>query len=370
MVTLLIPALLAIAPPATIAAASDSLPVQTEDVRYRNGTPRPDSDGSIPDGILGAAALVVDRAPAIDRVWPGFWPEPRPYVLYEYPSWSLLFTRDEPLPGFEPVDPASLPASLRGTLYLRPGPITTLGEDWHRGGAILPAPVPVVGPTGLRGYSQVEVILHETFHFWQRARWPDAHRRQPADCTPQRYEAAGLEPPSGFRDAEVIELALLRDAVLASTRKELTSRIRAYLDARRTRLDPVDPLFAAIDQRQERDEGSAEFAGLAGSLAARDGAGPELQPLLRDTLASQLAGFEVQWDASAFTASQRGAARAYRAGAASAFLLDALEVAGWRQEIERGEFFDVLLAGAVQADDYLRWQERTATSRPCLESGG
>lgn len=325
--------------------------------------------GDIPEGVVAAAVRVVERAAAIDSVWPGFWPEPRPFIVYDGARWSLLFTSDEPLPGYRPTDPQSLPAQLRGRLYLRPGPITLdyLDGSWPGDAPVPPAPVPLVGPTGLQnGYSQEEAILHEAFHFWQLARWPDTHRRQPADCTPQRYETTGWEPPSSFDDAVAIELARLRDAVLASTPQERVDRTQAYLDARRDRLDAVDPLITAIDQRQERREGSAEFTGLAGSLAALHGAGVPLRTALRDTLASHLARLSAGEGLRDFTASQRAAFRAYRAGAATAFLLDALDVESWRSAVARGEFLDVLLARALGADDYIRWHEDIATSQPCM----
>lgn len=335
------------------------------------GAQDPDRDVTeVPQYVIDAAASLVQRAPEIDLVWPGFWPRPRPYVLidFQHLAGSLLFTSDDPLDGYSLVPQHELPPPLHGRLYAHAGPFDA---DYLAGARTVPneatpVPAPLTGPDGLdNGYSQAEAILHESFHFWQLARWNDRHRRQPADCTPQRFAAIGVEPPARFQEAARRELEMLARAVDATDREQLLGRVLEYLTVRQERLTAVDPLFAAVEQRQERREGSAQFAGLAGSLAATHEDATHARAALKDSLAVLLRGFRSFADERQLDADQEAAFRVYYTGAAIAFLLDVLDAGSWRAAVERGEFLDVLLADAVSARDYVRIMEARATYRPC-----
>ncbi|HEX6134773.1 MAG TPA: hypothetical protein VFZ24_12470 [Longimicrobiales bacterium] len=327
-------------------------------------------DEDVPQHVSAAAALLVERAVDIDRVWPGFWPEPRPYVLtdFERAEQTLLFTPYDPLDGFSRVADDVLPLVLRGRMYVRAGIFSGdyLAGAGRRPDETMPAPVPLAGPDGLEnGYSQAEAILHESFHFWQLATWNDAHRRQPADCTPQRYDNIGVDPPADFQDAARREVLILAAAVGAADRRQRSAGAREYLAARLKRLAAADPLFAAVDQRQERREGTAQFAGLAGSLAASHADTSRARAALRDTVASLLADFGRLSDAPGADETQEAAFRAYHTGAAMAVLLDDLGAGDWRGAVQSGAFLDLLLARAVGANEYIRVSEGRATYRTC-----
>jgi hypothetical protein len=195
------------------------------------------STGSrLPADVLEAAESLVLDARSVDRIWPGFWSPSRPYVLLDFArqDWAVLVTSHDPLDGYAQVPDSELPPALRGRVYI--------SERGFDGGFLstgsgpvpaerTPAPVPLASPR-LPGYAQAAVILHETFHMWQRAGWPDHHRRPPIDCTPQRYDGVGAQLPPGFGASVDRELQYLAQAVTAPV-AELAPSIRAFLDTER-----------------------------------------------------------------------------------------------------------------------------------------
>lgn len=324
-------------------------------------------DSLVPPGVLQAAESLAVDAAVIDRVWPGFWVQPRPYVILDFARQdrAVLVTLEDPLDGYAQVPDSELPPALRGRVYIREAAFDT--DFLSAAGAVpderTPAPVPLVSPL-LRGYTQTAIILHETFHLWQRARWNDYHRRPPVDCTPQRYEGVEAELPPDFDAAVGRELAHLARAVAAPD-DERTATVRAFLDVRLQRLLAADPLFIAVDQRQERVEGTAEFTGLAGSIAILHPDAMAARQALQDSLLIRLGDFGRRADEMQLDRSRTAAMRAYHGGAAMAFLLDRLGVDGWRNDIEQGDFLDVVLARHLGDAAYLARVEEYGRPRAC-----
>ncbi len=326
-----------------------------------------DVDSAMPPGVLEAAESLVVHAQSVDRVWPGFWVRPRPYVIldFERQDRALLVTPGEPLDRYAPVPDSGLPPALRGQVYVRDGEFDSgfLSAAGPVPDERTPTPVPLVSPL-LRGYTQTSLILHETFHLWQRARWNDHHRRPPVDCTPQRYEGVVAKLPPGFDAAAERELQHLARAVAASD-DERAEAVRSFLGVRLERLLPADPLFLAVDQRQERVEGTAEFTGLAGGLAILYPDTTVAGQALQDSLVIRLGDFDRRADEMQLDPSRRAAMRAYYGGAAMAFLLDRLRVDGWRNDIEQGDFLDVVLARHLGDAAYLVRLEKHGRPRGC-----
>lgn len=325
------------------------------------------ADPHVPPGVLEAAESIVVNARFVDGVWPGFWIRPRPYVILDFARQdvAVLVSPGDPLDGYARVPDSELPPALRGQVYVRGAGFDT--DFLSSAGALpderTPAPVPLVSPL-LPGYTQTEIILHETFHLWQRATWKDHHRRPPVDCTPQRYEGVGAELPPDFDAAVSRELTYLARA-LAAPDDERAATVRAFLDVRLQRLLAADPLFIAVDQRQERVEGTAEFTGLAGTIATLHPDAMEARQALQDSLMLRLGQLDRRADEMQLDPSRRAAMRAYYGGAAMAFLLDRLGVDGWRNDIEQGDFLDVVLARHLGDAPYLVRVEEHGRPRGC-----
>lgn len=47
------------------------------------------------------AEEVRSKSPWLAQIWPGFWPENQPFIVFNTVGETLLFTTDEPLPGYE-----------------------------------------------------------------------------------------------------------------------------------------------------------------------------------------------------------------------------------------------------------------------------
>jgi hypothetical protein len=160
------------------------------------------------------------------------------------------------------------------------------------------------------------------------------------------------------------ELQYLAWAVTAPA-AELAPSIRAFLDVRLERAVQGEPLFIAVDQRQERLEGTAEFTGLAGSIAILYSDTTTAGKALQDSLVLRLGELDRRADDLQFDQTRRAAMRAYHGGAAMTFLLDRLGVDGWRTAVEQGEFPDVLLARYVGHAHYLARIDEHSRPRYC-----
>lgn len=323
--------------------------------------------GIVPDRVIAAAGRLVDLSAGVDSVWPGYWSEPRPYVVTDWNRWSMLYSDQEPPSGYRPLQPPGLPMSREGRLFLRCGPFDdAVIQRTRQCRTPSLAFVPLASPGGS---SQEEYILHETFHFWQMACW-DESLFQPIDCTPQRYDQTEIFVPSTFHQEAVREMRVLAAAVAADDQGARSANVLEYLRMRRARLGTVDPLINAIDQRQERREGTAMYTGLAGSIAVHHTSGAGAGRVLQDTIAALLQGFPDLAEREGYSPSDQAGQRVYYTGAAMAFLVDGYAVENWRDEVAEGEFLDVLLGRAVGSRQYLRWVEDFGTSRPCHPGRG
>jgi hypothetical protein len=283
--------------------------------------------------IVSTAERAVGGAVAIDRVWPGFW-DPAAFAIYRPDTAVYLFTTDSAPVGFKPVNDPRLPAVLRHSWFVLEGSSRGL-----RGGAV------PIDPNAKRLAMAVrlpqasvwplEFLLHESFHGWQFRNFANLF-----DPTFPQQLPDSLRLSGNLRQLLETERWLLV-AALAS-KSNVRQAVRDYLGARRVRLSVSPPLAGRIEQAAERREGTAEYVGLAGALAATNVG----MDAVVDSIVARIRSDE-RWGSETLTPREHLSTRAYRTGSAMAFLLDRLGCDDWRARVSAGASLDAQLGECV-----------------------
>ena len=284
---------------------------------------------------IATAATAVTYARAIDQIWPGFFYPPT-FALYRRDTAVFLYTSGSPPAGFQLVRHTQLPTVLRGRLYVYQG-----GWPGLRGG-VLPldpqAPrLTMAVEIRARPVSQLEFLLHESFHGWQFR-----HFQNSFDPNIPQSLPGFLKLPQDLQHRLGAERRLLVTALRALTDDEIRRQAQAYLAARKARFESGDPLAELIEQRQERLEGTAEYVGLGGSVAANDSPTHSIRAVIVARVLD-----DDRWTGRSVDARAQLRYRVYITGAGMAFLLDVLKCSGWRDHVAAGEYLDSELAGCL-----------------------
>jgi hypothetical protein len=182
-----------------------------------------------------------------------------------------------------------------------------------------------------RPSTDLEFLLHENFHGWQVRHFADFLSE-----VPQRLPDGVPLPPS-FNVALARERALLID-VVRSAGDLRNVYLREYLEARQKRSSTAAPVVAVMECRQERLEGTAEYVGLAGALAAS----AHSQQHLPDSLQARLR----RWNVPNASPQEALRAGAYVVGATLTYLLQQ-SGADWRPAFNRGECLHTLVERVI-----------------------
>lgn len=255
-----------------------------------------------------AFALVaeLDRLSAGD-LWPGFDPREVPVAVYDGER-TLLFRHPAPPAGF-----AAVPGRDGVAAYPGRHPEVTANTGTQLGGAWTATLMP--GDASLR--LRAGVLVHETFHVYQRRRHPGWRANEADLFTYPVDDAEGLTLAR-------LEIEALRRALAAGDREPASCCGRQALELRRQRFARLPENAVAYERGTEWNEGLASYV-----------EGRAVGPAGLPSLALPPEAVRQ---------------RSYATGAALARLLDRFSPE-WRAELERDDTtaLDALLAGALGA---------------------
>lgn len=292
-----------------------------------------------PDSVLlDAADRVVEAAPRLSGVWPGFWSQPHPFLLHRGPV-AVLVSHREPGGDWRAIPDRSLPGSLQGLAYGRLGTLPGLADDYdmhyRTGGLTVEAAawdrdVP----------NTLETLFHEWFHIFQERHFAGLRPEEDSKLPPQVYASPR------FRALADVERRLLLDAVPLQDADSVRSLVHDYLAVRAERTGEVTGQVRSAETNIERKEGTAALVGVeAASLATGDGGAVRVQRRLREFLSMSMDSLS-----GAYGSPYAGFRfRLYGTGTAAGYLLDRLGVS-WRGRIAAGEPFSRILADATSYD--------------------
>lgn len=285
--------------------------------------------------IVAVASMAVRGSAAVDRVWPGFW-HPPGFAIFRPDTAIYLFTSDSAPSDFKRVNDPRLPEPLRGSWY-----VVEKSSRGYGGGAIPIDPnarrLVMAVSFSERPSSNLEFLLHENFHGWQFRNFANLF-----DFTiPQRLPDTIPLPPS-FQVRVQEERRLLLLALEATATADIRARVQDYLAAREQRFAEGPAVAVRIERSAERREGTAEFVGLAGALAASGFVADVLSDSIRTRIRS-----DMHWGAANLSPRERLSARAYQTGSGMAFLLDRLACQNWRARVAEGASLDAQLAECI-----------------------
>lgn len=277
------------------------------------------------------AAAAIEGAPAIGRVWPGWWDPYEPFIVYRPGDVALLVSPEEPPGGWVAAPAGDVPPSLHGRAWLRRGAVPGLSGGIatdFRVGDLRAVAVPVDGT-----FRQVLVtLLHESFHAYQDGAFA------PRAARGEDVPASTFATPEYVATAEVERRVLLE--ALDAPDSALPRLAREYLSLRHARRSGLADRPRLVELEIERHEGSAELVGYQGAAAAL-----ALEPeRTTRAIAAVLARSPAVVGGGVMERLIRW--RVYGTGAAQGLLLDRLG-ASWRERLQEGAYFPDLLAVAV-----------------------
>lgn len=291
------------------------------------------------DELLATASTVVQAVPALGRVWPGYWPADRPFILADSGYAALLYTTGAAPAGFEPVTAGSAVPGPPGRTYLYAGKVPGLSASLGLfnlnfrvpGGEAIAVPLESRLPATLR------FLFHEAFHAYQERAFANPHVRE--------IDADAREVVDSTNVALwEVERRILREALATDDEAALRPLLRSYLAVRGRRAARLSPEVARYEAELERVEGSAQWVGNLGAFVAVGGGTEELEQGLREDLtrSAEMPRFAngAQWVIRV---------RVYATGATLAALLERLSPA-WKTKLASGETFVSLVAAEVGSD--------------------
>jgi hypothetical protein len=296
-------------------------------------TPRVHSGGGAGVDLLDVARAVGSAPAEVDLVWPGFSLREGGWIVYAPEDSALLVTSGVVPSGFEQVPDSLLPAPLHGRTYQLLGPLPGLSAgfdtDYPVGDGRVTA-VPLRAPL----VQTMVFLYHEAFHAHQRHAFvaltpPDA---LPVKVVQPRFAAMGE-----------VERRMLAIAMTTQP-DERTDLLARYLAVRWLRTEQLPAGVRDVERYWERHEGVTDFVGF--SMGVRN-LGLGLAPARAATV-SQLRRPLREFGGAPEVRLSRW--RAYGIGGALAFLLDDLEVPGWRERVAAGDPLDDLMAEAIAFD--------------------
>lgn len=291
--------------------------------------------------LIRVASVVVDAAPRVAHIWPGFRPSEPAFLVYQLDG-AALFVGPKAPPGFSQLPDPGLPEGLAGRAHLHPGPLPGLSGPFHIDYPVggVRAMAVAIDSAGIP--ETLATFYHESFHAYQDRHLAPLLQQGGAPASPRGYVDPALIASPRFRALVEIERRMLISA-LSLAPDSLPGILRRYLAVRRIRTRSLDPQVPLEEQALERDEGSAHLVGLKAALLATRATPGELADLLLPYLNLPLERFPggpserlIRW-------------RVYGTGAALGLLLERLGL-DWRSRVQAGATFNALLAEAVAFD--------------------
>lgn len=286
-------------------------------------------------GFVWLASVIQAAAPAVDSVWPGFWPSERSFMLLRPRTEALLVSPHVPPAEYAALPAAQLPPVLLDRAYRHSSYPAELGHSGLAPRFVLNGDtLPAIAPMGSTTAGRLVFFYHEAFHGYQHRAF--AFPPEPSFSTVDPAQT-GEEFVAGVQE----ERALLAAALDAPDRDSTLAVAKRYLEQRAARLQRA-PTAAPVERAVELREGTAEFVACrAAAIAVRSDDGG--RPCVRRWLTQPIG----DWP----NAPERNARlmrwRLYGTGAGILMLLEKLGVDGWRDALMRGAFPADVLSFAV-----------------------
>lgn len=197
------------------------------------------------EDLLHFATTTQESHPHFASVWPGFWGEQTPFIVYNHEGQAVVFTTNEPIPGYQ---------ELADSYYYYAERLPNI-TDFH---FYINYPLPnnqVATAALLNSGDETtddsrETLLHEAFHGYQRTEFADVGRSEFLD--PEH-----LDEPS-IRAMLALQLDLAKQA---HESREI-AHIRDWLTVRVALSELIAPEVAAYLGDVERIEGTAQWVGI------------------------------------------------------------------------------------------------------------
>lgn len=281
------------------------------------------------------ARVVLSAQVAVDDVWPGFWPERQPFLVYEPEGDALLYSPAAPPSGYAPYRLTAAEAALhpwRQRLYWHEGTpdgLYGLYDAAYRTGDV--TATAVVLQESIE--ATLQTLFHETFHVYQ-------HRHFDGESAGLGFVAPAAITDSMTAKAEV-ERRILREALQSESPDRSRELARQYLAVRASRNRETPAKAREIERMVERDEGSAQLVGIQATMAALARGPDAVSARIERGLAVPLGELGGGLSERMFRW------RLYGTGAAIGLLLERFGVEGWRERLEQDGAFEALLAEAT-----------------------
>jgi hypothetical protein len=305
--------------------------------------------------LYETVAPILAHRDELSRVWPGYWSEEMPFLVYEPEGDAILYTaRTPPAPyrRYDAPSKSALPEGLLDRLYWHEGVPPGLHGQFDTRYTIGKKRVAAI-PQHDSVDELLDFLFHEIFHAYQSGKFS-------GDTTVSTFVDPGAITPALIAMAEV-ERRLLRDALREDEPRAVRDLARQYLAVRGTREDLMPADAVNLESERERTEGSAFLVGLQAMVAALDRSDDEVLRKIEDQLAKPLGDFGGSIQDSMFRW------RVYGTGAAIGLLLDREPLEGWRKRMEDGQSFSILLADAMEFESTT---DRQALARQAMDRRG
>lgn len=287
------------------------------------------------DALLALATRLVDAAPRLAKIWPGYWPQEQPFIIYVPGQGAVLISADEKPSSFRPLTSPGVPLELKGRVFWHGGDLPDVRRPFVTGYPLgLEKTAILVDATKLSEESIATLLLHEQFHAYQRK----AFKRY---AFAQFVDPLAIKDRPGFAASAETERRVLVMALGSDRPKARRRLLQQYLALRRDREAAMPAEAVKVEQGMELVEGTAHYVDLAG-LALMNGPPEGLRPLLaarlQKPLASQTGAFVTHWFRS----------RSYGTGAAITYFISQLDRGDWRAKLQDGAIPDQLLESLVE----------------------
>ncbi|RUO35478.1 hypothetical protein CWE13_11145 [Aliidiomarina shirensis] len=253
------------------------------------------------------AEKIRSKSPWFAQIWPGFWPESEPFIVFNSVGETLLFTTDEPLPGYE---------AKHGHYYFYSERLPNTTDFAY----FINYPLPnnqlatAVRIHDLRG-EVIDTLLHEAFHGYQRLHFSKLH-------------ASSFLDPSYFSEPTVrgllrFQFSLAQKAHAEQGEEQSEALVRDWLTFRAGFEHAIAKEVGELLASFEHLEGTAHWVGVQAAYAEHS----------RNQLGDFLRHFQARFDNSNHVRTS-----AYATGA---FLVDILNEYSpddydWRAQLEAG----------------------------------
>lgn len=285
-------------------------------------------------GLVALAVRLVDAAPRLAEIWPGYWPPDQPFIIYVPGQGALLVSTGARPASFKPLAGPAIPRRLAGRAFWHEGNLADVRRPFVTGYPIGPGSAAIlVDATELGEEKIATLLLHEQFHAYQKG----AFKRY---AFAQFVDPLAIRDRPGFAASAETERRVLVEALASERPKERRRLLQQYFALRREREAAMPAEALRVEQGLELVEGTAQYVDQAG-LALLNGRPEGLKRLLaanlQRPLASETGAFVTQWFRS----------RSYATGAAIAYFISRLGPKDWRSRLEGGTMPDQLLESLV-----------------------